>query len=358
MGLALNQSLLARLKRRFGSVKIDSQGQSFVARPVRDYLTGEPRLRYRQTGEYYRTNCPFCSDTRHRLYINHMYGREDAWGRPMYFLATCFNETACMRERDNQYVLRQMIEESPGSLGTFHVRRGTIVTHATEKTMPGPCKLVSELDPYHEANEYLISRKFDPHVLGEFYGVSYCMDSIYYFAKWRIVVPTYQDGKLVGWQARYLGELPWYDKSKRRELPPKYFTCPGMDRGLTLGNIDMARKYTTGVLMEGWFDVFALGPMGMCYMGDNLTAEQLQVVSGAFKGRSLVLLPDPEEFDKPAVQRTLRTLRRRLGGDNVAAVKLPEGTDPGSLDRPYLRHYIESEASRQGVRVAWEKHRG
>ena len=46
-------------------------------------------------------------------------------------------------------------------------------------------------------------------------------------------------------------------------------------------------------------------------------------------------------------------LRTRFSG-NFAAVKLPEGTDPGSLDRVFLRDYVTHKAQKKGVKVCFD----
>ena len=38
----------------------------------------------------------------------------------------------------------------------------------------------------------------------------------------------------------------------------------------------------------------------------------------------------------------------------LAVVWLPDGYDPGTMDRRFMRRYVEREALGQGVKVSWE----
>src|SRR4249920_1968854 len=98
----LNPRLYRLLQDNFGTVKIASPGEAMIAQSVREPVSDRPMLAITHSGEYYRLCCPYCNDTRYRLYVNHMYGQKDRFGRRMKFLAVCYNETACMAKRENQ----------------------------------------------------------------------------------------------------------------------------------------------------------------------------------------------------------------------------------------------------------------
>ena len=59
--------LYFKLKKLFGQVHVNNRGVGMVMRPSSN---GE-RPTSIVNGEYYRVCCPFCKETRHRLYINH-----------------------------------------------------------------------------------------------------------------------------------------------------------------------------------------------------------------------------------------------------------------------------------------------
>ncbi len=131
---------------------------------------------------------------------------------------------------------------------------------------------------------------------------------------------------------------------------------PNTPRGAILANFRNARQYRTGIFVEGWFDVFGLGAMAIPVLGSTITNVQQRLFAKEFgqKGRSGVILLDPEECDKIKTQDTLKEMQQRMP-DQIALVKLPPGTDPGTLDRKFMRDYIEQEAKDQGVKVWFSK---
>ena len=354
----LNPVLYRLLKRKFGSVKIASEGESYIAgnemwNPVTDRFDTEVI----QTGEYYQVCCPFCSDTKFRLYINHMWCKESGGSRLMH-MAICFNDTNCLRAwAARQDLLEEITELEDDVLFEARIKPGKEVDpEDVEISWPGPCTRVDRLPRKHLAVQYLIGRGFDPERIGKFYNVRYCHDSFRWMAKDRLIIPVYSKRKMVGWQGRFTGEMKWSNPN----APPKYYTSPGMPRRLVLYNIANAARYRTGVIVEGPTDVWAFGPMAVCTLGSTMTARQQSLFKSAFKGRSAILLYDPEEYEKPGVKK----LMNNFGGKNVfsdgfAAVKLPVGTDPGRYTgtdgRRFMREFVAEEARKQGVRVSWSK---
>lgn len=347
----LNPYLYRRLRRCFGTVKVANRGEEMAAGALRDY-NGSPRLAILSTGELYRVCCPFCSDTRHRLYISYRYGQRDVFGRCLRFLAHCHNETVCLADPDNQEDLWSTICGLDGDhLTQVKVKPGRPADEGGPIAWPGPCRPLAKLPPEHPARGYLEVRGFDPDRLSRVYRVRYCDDSHYYLARGRIIIPVFARGGLKGWQARHVGELDW---KGRKDLPPKYFTSPGMQKRSLLYNFDRARQYATGVIVEGVSDVWAFGPMAVCTFGNAMSEPQRRLFLAAFRRRSGVLLYDPEAMAGPNAQRLARELAAALPG-RFAAVTLPAGTDPGGLGREFLRDYVAGQAAEQGVEVRWAK---
>ena len=84
----LNPVLYARLVELFDEVRISHEG--IEATPGVVMVVGGQRVSIgAEHGEYYSVNCPFCGDTRGRLYINHTYTRNRE-------RAVCYNETSCL----------------------------------------------------------------------------------------------------------------------------------------------------------------------------------------------------------------------------------------------------------------------
>jgi hypothetical protein len=334
----------------FGSVKISNAGESMISAYKPDILNKKPRLVITHPGEYYMVSCPQCSDTRHRLYINHRWGVRDTNGHRNLWLAVCFNED-CFAEIQARTDLFDDVCGPDGGVTHGAIRAGRVVDESARKvTPPGPMIRLDKLPVDHPACAYLANRFYDPQRLGRFYHVSYCPSSMYYLAKHRIIAPIYMDGKLKGWQARHIGEMNW----KKKGNPPKWWSCPQMQRGRVLYNIDNAKRYRTGIIVEGPGDVWGLGPMGTATFGDTMTETQRRLFVQAFKGHSAVLLFDPEAMAKKSVEKLIDALRKEFG-KKFAPVTLPEGTDPGGLDRKFLRGYIRDEARKQGVRISFKQ---
>lgn len=355
MSRPLNPALYRRLERLFGTVRIGGEGESLLAKPYIDPVLGVPRLAISHAGEYYEVVCPYCTDTRYRLWINHAWGQKDGHNRFMTFLAVCYNED-CLSSEENRADLIEKLTGSENWLSQVKLRPGKIVPEeACEVVWPGCVKPLAKLLPDHPANRYLMLRHFDPDKLSKLYDVRYCSESQYVLARNRIIIPIWAGGKLRGWQARHIGELPWKDPAKKRDLPPKYFSAPGSHfRSKTLYNFDRARQWQTGVIVEGPADVWSFGSMAMGCFGNTLTPIQTRMFLSVFRKRTGVLLLDPEEYESKRTRKTIEELKRAMHG-KFAAVKLPDGTDPGSLDREYLRRYVQVRAAEVGVEVAYKR---
>jgi hypothetical protein len=204
--------------------------------------------------------------------------------------------------------------------------------------------------------DYLECRYFDVAELSRLYHVGYCENSVYDDAQDRIIIPAYLDQRLVGWQARYIGELNW----KAEGAPPKYFTCPGMKRGSVVYNIDRAKKYRTVVIVEGPMDAWNVGPMAVAIWGSTVTEQQKIRLARDCGQASAVLLLDPEIMNPTTAAYAKIKMRNLLGLERVfagglALVALPHGTDPGSLDRTWMREYITEQAAEGGVTVEFKR---
>ena len=71
-----------------------------------------------QYGETYKVSCPFCSDTRQRLWINHHWGvRDEKTNDDLLHLAHCFNDD-CINTREVQKELHAMVFPRASTPGT------------------------------------------------------------------------------------------------------------------------------------------------------------------------------------------------------------------------------------------------
>lgn len=352
---ALNRALFRRCKATFKHVKIRNAGEKQTRQNKLDLSTGKRKPFITHSGEYYAVCCPFCADTRYRCYINHCYGQDDEFGRAQTHLATCFN-SGCPLANKLPTAYLQLQEMLCGhklvELRKAQIDPGiTVNVDKIRMTWPGEVIRIDKLPTTHPAHIYLAGRGFDPDKIGKFWNVHFCVKSEKFICRDRLIIPIYHKKKMVGWQARAIFDTDW----KSSHLP-KYYTAPGTPRRQILYNFGNATKYQTGIICEGVTDVWKVGPQGVCTLGATMTQQQQTLFKKGFKDYSGVLLYDPDVKEKTAKQTT--TLVHSLNSElksGFCAITLPDGTDPGSLTREFLRSFVAQQAANKGVAISWKK---
>src|SRR5262249_963094 len=152
-------------------VEIANQGQVRQVRYTGGLVPGRVWAVPLQGGEEYRISCPFCSDKKFRLYVNHCYGVFDPETESFnHHLFHCFND-GCERDaavRDRFQVLvyasRFRMPRQPGPV----VPAAWRVADAPPKEVKLPDGLVPvhNLPAAHPAVAYLLERRFDLQELG------------------------------------------------------------------------------------------------------------------------------------------------------------------------------------------------
>lgn len=355
----LNPTLFRLLERQFGqgNVEIANPGAKFIGRFVND------RWERIESGEEYRVNCPFCNDTRKRLYLNHRWATENPHTSKIdLWLMQCWNEH-CESEFDNRVQLYEQLFSFVGQYDRVRIPLGKSEdVHVGPVQVEPPGKTVSiavlaHKQPQHPAIRYLKSRRFDPQRLSDLYSVTYCYDSHFALARDRIIIPHYENNVLVGWQARMVGE--WY-----KGMPPKYFTAPGSRRKYFMYNFDRAIRHQTILIVEGPTDVWNAGLNAMACWGKTMSQYNRQkLISRLRPEQTVVILLDPEwpedELKKPShkrrhhIERLYEELRPGVSQKEAYLLKvyLPARSDPGSLDRKYLRQLIKDKAGEARIPV-------
>lgn len=364
----LNPQLFRLLELHFDEVGIVSEGQNIqwrtIGRRINERAYGENRRWSGKrivdhSGEEYKIRCPFCRDHRQRLFINHRWGvLDEETGGYNLFLCQCFNEQ-CVDSWDKQKQLADMVF-SAATERRMRIRPGrNAPTSVTEVKPPGPVISLDQLSeryPHHPAVLYLRGRQLDPAYLAKRYGVSYCPQSRYPQAQNRIICPMYQHDRLVGWQARYIGD----------DVPSgvvKYWSCPGMARKLLAYNFEAAVKHHTIPIVEGPTDVWNIGPMSLGLIGKTMNPSLVNRFVEAIKnngsGQVVPIVLDPEQSEmerrkgtKHHIDKLYEQLHPILG-DRVFPLFLPIGYDPGSgsIDRDFLRSIIVREAAKRGLKA-------
>lgn len=352
---ALNRALYRRIRATFGNVKIRNVGEKQSRKLTTDLVTGKPKTKIIHAGEYYAICCPFCNDTRFRCYINHMYGRDDELGRPQTFLATCYNAGCPLSMKDR--ATYEQLEEMLTGHTLFQLRKANIQegkevdVNKVRANWPGQVTRLDKLPSTHEAVVYLAGRGFDPDKIGRFYNVHFCTQSDRFICENRLIIPIYHKKRMVGWQARAAYDCDW-----KSSHIPKYYTAPGTPRRQVLYNFGNAVRFRTGVIVEGVTDVWKLGPQAVCTLGATMTMQQQTLFVKGFRNHAGILLYDPDIKDqmKEKLDELVVDMQGKLKS-GFCWVHLPDGTDPGSLDRSFLRPFIKQQAEDKGVKVSWKK---
>lgn len=356
--MVLNEYLYRRLCDRFGDVRVEKRGEAAQFSASSTLLSPNnevPKARFAYRGETYRVDCPFCSDQRKRLYVNHWWGRHNPETRQNHWGAVvCFNEDCLSLHHpngeENLEQLRHWIygDVLSGRLIRCGVAQG-VKKGAPPKIhkpkMPGYCIAVDELPNDHPAVRYLEQeRGFDPKKIAERYGVSFCVSTesrLYRRAVGRLILPVFVDKKFRGWQARFIGKPP--------EKSPKYWTCPGMSISTSIYSYDLMKTFHEIVLVEGPMSAWGFGPEAGGLLGKRVLSGQMELLQ-KIQPRVIYLALDPDRT-KDAVQHHMEVAEQSLSTwhHKVCPVWLPPGQDPGTVPRTQQLKLCRAAARKVGI---------
>lgn len=389
----LNPELYNLLSRRYGKVKISNENIPMSYSLLRDDDGKVRGIEKPISGEEYCVCCPVCGDKRFRLYFNHRFGTMEAEsGIPfndIIRLAHCFNEQ-CDLSREVEllkpYAGRHMpiVKAQPSEAQSIR-----------KVPKPGSCARLDILKEDHPAIQFVLGRNFDPDELAKKYGVSYCYSSTLRFARNRLIIPILEREKIVGWQSRYLGDVP-----KQADIPksgasgcvsdiigtgigfivkvdkheyympkgsmptvkigesvsagsalavpvPKYWTAPGTPRNTVLYNLDRARRYPYVIVVEGPLDAIRIGGPVIATLGTSVTALQQRRIAGIWQNKNIILMFDPEAAD--TTEKVKAFLSKYMMESNLLSITLPAGKDPADFSRDEIWNIIISYATDKGL---------
>jgi hypothetical protein len=350
----LNRDLFSALQRTFGGVKVANQGERRIVRPAVNAL-GEKVNEVLQAGEQYRVCCPYCKETRYRLYICYRWNTFDSAGNVVdQHLAKCFNEECSTRRLEE--LLTPYISGRP----TLLVPVGSKMSDAqlfSQVSLPGRCVPVNSLPATHQARKYLEEqRKFDVHALTKEWGVHVCVECpeddrgmiagttiVAGMVRGRVIIPIYRLGQLVGWQARFAGEPPG-------KHVPKYYTMPGLRKNYLLYNGDQAKQYPFGVVVEGVTDAWRVGPRCVALLGKTMSHHQQRLVQSYWGTGGVCVLLDPDAVEE--AEDMLKLLQPAAFRWGSFSMTLPDGTDPADLSHDELWRLIVAYARNRGIQLA------
>lgn len=348
-----NPRLYHALEQMSGQVVIHNEG---MAVELRDPVVSTPATRQQgekfisseqvvHGGEYYAINCPFCGDTRQRLYFSHAWNArmqvDGLWVRFSRGLAICYNEN-CLHDRDNRFLIARTIENAMAMSGG-HV---TIeATHSEGYDRPSSRielptgLLVNETQVPSYVTDYLHSRYLDPDELARKWQVQVAMIPIYNMPA--LLLPVYHNRELMFWQARYIGECreTFAGDGKTK---PRYFNPSASKKSWNLYNLDLASRSSTVVLVEGIFDVFAVGDPAVAMFGKKPSTAQERMLFALWRHGKLIWIPDRDDPEALGIARE-RVEEWNLRGffeQGAHILELPSG-DPGDYKRSQLWSWLE-----------------
>ena len=351
----LNPPLYQSLKARFGEVRIANEDQKMVVERSHDHVTGKSLETIIDGGENYHVNCPYCSDTRFRLYISYRWNTllsdGGVYGK---HLVHCFNEECNMRDFEDE--LHAYISQAPKLFLPTAPPERVPMWH--EVQWPGTCVPLNTLPNSHPAMVYLRDhpkRPFDPHKLFEEWNLHFCVDApddgtddclipgteIHArLVRNRIMIPIYKNGMMVGWQARAI-----VDGEK-----VKYYTMPGFRKSCMLFNGDRARQYDFGVLVEGFFDAARVGPRSVAAFGHKLSHIQRDLLMAYWNQTGMCIMLDPDAMED--MERLTKLLHPYSFKWGSFAVQLPAGyEDPAEMSHEAIWALISNYARVRNIQL-------
>lgn len=370
----LNPRLYEALCRCFGRDQVRVIYEDIEAEPdyrrVADNKNGGTRTIVHDMlvqGEEYVLNCPFCGDSRQRLYINHTWGvRDPRTGSRNLFAFQCFNSSCQVGTRPSgepnfewlqRRIKNSLASQAPLVLDRQRAKKWKAPSRVELPGLHWRLDQLSERMPEHEAVFYLEQRLINPVYLGQKFGVGFCPEAQDMRAARRIVAPVLLDGRLVSWTARYVGNPPDYSITK-------WVHCPGVKIGNYLYNFDRGIRHQTWVLTEGPGDVWSFGIQAMAVFGKVVRVTQVErLLQYVQPDTTIVLLLDPtlspddvKRKRKHHIERSYELLNRYPAFQGrILRVYLPCDRDPGSTDRWFMRDFISWRAEQEGLQVDFSR---
>ncbi|MNI47466.1 hypothetical protein D3C73_1019880 [compost metagenome] len=186
-----------------------------------------------------------------------------------------------------------------------------------------------------EAVRYIKSRGLSLKVAEANY-IGYCAEGEY--AK-RIIMPDFEDGELIYWQARTWEPAPkkkimkkFYRKVLNPSLTPEQIAqgLSPLDKSEVLGNIDFIKELGAAVICEGRMDSYTIGQSGAHLHGKHLSDTQfMKIVTNKDRIGAVYIMLDGDAFKNAVV--TAGRLYKYL--DEVWVCRMDEDKDPNSLGR-------------------------
>lgn len=330
--------------------------------------------------EEYRVCCPFCGDSRHRLYINCAWGVYDrATNSSHENLVHCYNEFCVQPDEDEPVTYRERWENRDTLFNAVYRNLSgmAILESPTveQQKIPGPAEWpgsvirldrLAETRPNHPAVKYMEGRGFDPVILGRDFGFMFC-DEVskpeYRMALGTIVMPVWQGDELYSWISRYVGDTVNGVPLAKAGVK-KYYNMPGRSLASVGFNLDQVLCYSTIVIVEGILDAIRTGPFATCLFTKTISAalkKQIHKGLQQYQDSVIVVMLDPDQSEserKRGVRHHIERVAeifRESGSAQVVTVYLPKGRDPGDMSQAEILRAIRKAAQEQQVKLNFKQ---
>lgn len=272
-------------------------------------------------------NCPYCHDTKMRLYIatEEANNYKQGWG-------WCHNEQvnrpfvelfAYLGNMSDEEAREQLFSEDPeppygkaaDALNSYFATKETKVKEKPQVVWPDgyiPLYKLSQEEWHRKVPSYLTGRGIDQSICDKYY-LGYSTNDRKFSG--RLIVPIYQGGELVGFQGRAM----------HNGMQPKYLFMDGISAGDYLFNLDYAKKYKEAILVEGVFDVWGMNKAGFLNsvgsFGKHLTDQGIKTLIKNFESVLIFWDNDAKEEIMELANELDTVMPTRVGFLN--------GKDPG-----------------------------
>lgn len=271
------------------------------------------------SGEEYKTNCIFHSDSSNHLYINLSKG-----------VYNCFS----CGEKGTFFNLVKVVSPKQKLVITEEKEDFSIEEEVKNEnfSLPEGVLYFDRETRYSKiALDYLLSRGITEEEI-YYYKLGYCIEGI---CAGRIIVPVFDlNNNLVSYVARdYTGN------QKPKVLTPPGNGTQGVKRFIfNLHNASKTKKLYIG---EGVFDSIALGVSGVALFGKAITRNQISQIVRV-KPLEIVICLDPD-----VAQYDIDNLANKLYNYcyNIKIAKFPKGEDPSSIGKEACKKIIAEAVS-------------
>lgn len=310
-----------------------------------DTLMGEGTHKTTSRGTQYSYNCPICGDHKDRLFVHPSKGvchchncgyshsivtliadiTKGTWRDSLTIFRTYAGYNFEMPENIENEIFNKLIKLNEEEIDGFRIIH----------ELPEEFILIEDArgEVGRKAMRYLKQRGVSLKTCEKHY-IGYCEEGKYAN---RIILPDFEDGEIIYWQARTFEPTPTnpiLKKNFRKVLNPSLseedlaMGYRAVDKSSVISQIDFVKASRTAILCEGRFDALTLGDYGACLHGKILSDDQfIKIVKAKEHLDRIVVMLDGDAY--PYALR----IAKRLSGyfPEILIAKLDGDADPNSI---------------------------